>query len=151
MNRPDDQQALRAWANEQMKAMAKHLASHGLIEKDQISVEGRWSYPFRILLAQAWGAQRPHERFWVVAGDVPTDHLDGSMAADPRAALRHFALRWQAQAARLKSGDKDLAPGEARSKDRMNWTELGESLALRAEFVYSLAEDDRNWQATHSV
>lgn len=151
MANPNDQEALRAWANDQMKAMAKHLASHGLITKDEVRVEGRWSYPFRILLGQGWGKRSPHERFWVIAGDVPVDHLDGELAADARAALRHFALRWQVQGARVKSGDRDLEAGAPRSKARVDWTELGDSLALRAEFIYALADDDRNWQQTRSM
>jgi len=148
MSNPNDKEAYRAWANEQMTAMAKHLAARGLITKDEVRVEARWNYPFRILLAQAWGAKSAHEKFWVIAGDVPVDHVEGGLVADARGALKHFALRWQMQGARVKSADRDIAPDQQRSKLRMNWSEVGDTLAEKAEFIYALAEDERNWEAT---
>ena len=148
MSNPNDKEAFRAWAQEQMKAMGKHLASRGLIGKDEVRVEARWNYPFRILLAQAWGAKSAHEKFWVIAGDVPVDHMELGLATDARAALKHFALRWQMQGARVKSADRDISPDRQRSKLRVNWTEVGDTLAEKAEFIYALADDERNWEST---
>lgn len=148
MNNPNDKEAFRAWAQEQMQAMGKHLASRGLISKDEVRVEARWNYPFRILLAQAWGAKSAHEKFWVIAGDVPVDHIEGGLATDARAALKHFALRWQMQGARVKSADRDLTTDQQRSKLRVNWSDVGDTLAEKAEFIYALADDERNWEST---
>ncbi len=148
MSNPNDKEAFRAWAQEQMKAMAKHLASRGLIDKDEVKVEARWNYPFRILLAQAWGAKSAHEKFWVIGGDVPVDHIESGLALDARAALKHFALRWQMQGARVKSADRDVPADQQRSKLRVNWTEVGDTLAEKAEFIYALADDERNWEST---
>ena len=148
MSNPNDKDAFRAWAQEQMQAMGKHLASRGLITKDEVRVEARWNYPFRILLALAWGAKSAHEKFWVIAGDVPVDHIEGGLAADARAALKHFALRWQMQGARVKTADRDLPPDAQRSKLRVNWTDIGDTLAEKAEFIYALADDERNWEST---
>lgn len=148
MSEPNDKEAFRAWAQEQMKAMGKHLASRGLVTKDEVRVEARWNYPFRILLAQAWGAKSANEKYWVIAGDVPVDHIEGGLAADARAALKHFAMRWQMQGARVKSADRDLERGQQRSTLRVNWSEVGDTLAEKAEFIYALADDDRNWEST---
>jgi hypothetical protein len=147
MSTPSDKDQFQTWAREQLQVMARHLGSHGLVVKDEISVEAKWNYPFRLLVAVAWGKKSPNEKFWVVAGDVPTDHAELKLAPDARAALRLFALRWQIQGARVKSADRDKGP-DANSKLRMNWAELGDSLADKAEFIYALAEDDRNWDAT---
>jgi len=148
MSTPNDKEALRTWATDLLRKMGEHLASRALIGRDQVKLEARWNYPFRVLLAEAWGANTPNERFWVIAGDVPTDHVESKLAPDARAALKHFALRWQLQGARVKSGDRDLASGTARPEGRVDWTEFGDSLALRAEFLYALVDDDRNWAAT---
>ena len=148
MSPPNDKEAFRTWAQEVMRTMASHLANHAVVTKDEIKLEARWNYPFRILLAQAWGSREPDRRFWVVGGDVPIDHAEARFATDPRAALKYFALRWQMQGARVKSGDRDLAPGKERSKLRLDWSEIGDSIAEKAEFVYALAEDDRNWEST---
>ena len=148
MSDQNDKEAFRAWAQEQMQAMGKHLANRNLIVKDEVRIEARWNYPFRILLAQAWGAKTAHEKFWVIAGDVPIDHLEDGLAGDARAALKHFALRWQMQGARVKSADRDLAPGQERSKLRVDWSEVGDSIAEKAEFIYALADDERNWEST---
>jgi len=148
MNETNDKEAFRAWAQEQMQAMAKHLASRGLIDKDEVKVEARWNYPFRILLAQAWGAKSAHEKFWVIAGDVPVDHVEGGLVTDARGALKHFALRWQMQGARVKSADRDIGADQQRSKLRVNWTDIGDTLAEKAEFIYALADDERNWEST---
>ena len=148
MSNPNDKEAFRAWAQEQMQAMGKHLASRGLISKDEVRVEARWNYPFRILLAEAWGAKSAHEKFWVIAGDVPVDHIERGLTADARTALKHFALRWQMQGAQVKSADRDIAPDQQRSKLRVNWTEVGDTLAEKAEFIYALADDERNWEST---
>lgn len=148
MSNPNDKEAYRAWADQQMRAMAKHLATRELVTKDEVRVEARWNYPFRILLAQAWGAKSAHEKFWVIAGDVPVDHIEAGLVSDARSALKHFALRWQMQGARVKSADRDLAPDQQRSKLRTNWSEVGDTLAEKAEFIYALVEDERNWEAT---
>jgi len=148
MTAEDDRAAFEKWGREQMRAMATHLAERGLVAKDEIVVEARWQYPFRILVAEAWGKRTPDERFWCVGGDVPVDHVEGKAATDARGALRHFALRWQVQGARVRSGDRDLAPGEQPTDLRVNWTEVGDTLARNAEFVYALTEDERHWEAT---
>lgn len=148
MSAPNDREAFQKWAQELMQAMAKHLAVAGLVVKDEVRIEARWHYPFRILVAQGWGRNTPDDRFWLIGGDVPLDHVESRAAADARAALRHFALRWQVQGARVRSGDRDLQPGDQRSELRVNWTEVGDTLARNAEFIYALAEDDRNWEST---
>lgn len=144
----NDRDAFQKWAKDQMKAMANHLASRGLVVKDELTLEARWNYPFRILVAQGWGKRTPNDKFWLIGGDVPLDHVEASAATDARAVLRHFALRWQVQGARIKSGDRDMQPGDQRSELRVNWSEVGDTLARNAEFIYALAEDDRNWEST---
>jgi hypothetical protein len=148
MSAPNDREAFQKWAQAQMQAMAKHLATAGLVVKDEVRIEARWHYPFRILVAQGYGRRTPEEKFWLIGGDVPLDHVEARAATDARAALRHFALRWQVQGARVKSGDRDLSPEAARSELRVNWSEIGDALARNAEFVYALAEDDRNWESS---
>lgn len=148
MSAPNDRDAFQKWAQEQMQAMAKHLAAAGLVVNDQVRVEARWNYPFRILVAQGYGQRTPDERWWLIGGDVPLDHVEARAATDARAAMRHFALRWQVQGARVKSGDRDLAPGAQKSELRVDWSEIGDTLARNAEFIYALADDDRNWEST---
>lgn len=150
MTAANDREAFQKWAQEQMQLMARHLAVTGMVVKDELRIEARWHYPFRILVAQGWGSRTPDEKFWLIGGDVPLDHVEAKAAADARGALRHFALRWQVQGARIKSGDRDRGANE-KSDLRVNWSEIGDALARNAEFVYALAEDDRNWESTMRV
>jgi len=148
MSAPNDREAFEKWAKDQMQAMARHLMTAGLVVKDEVKIEARWHYPFRIMVAQGWGRRTPDDKYWLIGGDVPLDHVESRAANDARTVLRHFALRWQVQGARIKSGDRDISAEAARSELRVNWSEIGDTLSRNAEFVYALADDDRNWEST---
>jgi hypothetical protein len=72
--------------------------------------------------------------YWAISGrNVPTDAFDVKLAATPRDAARHFALKWQMKAARLESDSKDGLP------------EVAAGLTQTAEALYALTLDADQW------
>ncbi len=75
------------------------------------------------------------KKFWVLSGDLPTDHINFEVAANAREALRHFSLKWQLQSENLLQAD---------IKEQKDFAHL---LIGRAEGLYKLCEDDSLWQS----
>jgi len=97
---------------------------------DEAVVEARadWALPSRLLVGKIRPQMDLRAFHWFICGEVPLDYLPGNVAASPREALRHFALKWQLDA--------------ERSSDEANAKKLIEN----AEAIYALADDERAWK-----
>ena len=84
----------------------------------------------RILLGQARALNNPQSFRWFICGEVKFDHVEDSMAATPREALRHFAMKWQIDANRI---------------DNQVEAPLRTTLIKNAELLYELSEEDSLW------
>jgi hypothetical protein len=114
------------------------LAVRGTSELDGFDdalVEARpdWALPQRLLVGKVRPQMDPRAFCWFICGEVPLDYLPGNVAATPREALRHFAMKWQLDAER--AGDAESAA----------------ELIDNAEAIYALADDERAWKAQQPV
>jgi hypothetical protein len=141
-NKPEVPEEVYAWASATSETVAAHMVQRKLL-KGKIRVETRWILPHRIFLGVAWSKDNPGRKYWVISGEVPTDHLDARTARSPRDAARHFALRWQLQGARVGTA----ADGEGH-KGEVDWKGMEQRLAEHAEFLYSLVTRDDPWEGT---
>ena len=139
-----DQDKFNIWFREKLEHIAQYIFKKKIINTE-INVESRWIIPHNVLLGQAQPKDEENNIYWVITGEaVPTDHAELTVAETPRDAARYFAMRWQLQAARVQTAEtSDL---EEKSDNRVDWNAMGESLATKAEMLYALVEDDRNWQ-----
>ena len=72
--------------------------------------------------------------YWVICGDLPTDHNTIDVAPNAREAVRHFSLKWQMQAENLlQSGDKEQE-------------QFARLLISRAEGLYDMHQQEKVWQ-----
>ena len=130
------------WASDQLGIMGDYAREIGLIPKES-TAKAYWALPNRICIGQVWPKHDSSHAYWVITGDVTTDHLDVSTATSARDAARHFALRWQLHSAQLMQGLKDEKDTE------IDWQKIGSELATKAEYLYNLVEDKEIWE--HAV
>ena len=80
--------------------------------------------------------------WWAIAGDLPTDYISSRGVADVRAVLRSFAARWAEVAGYMRRGEPHPT---VKIGEPADWPELSTHLALRAEMLTDIADDDENW------
>ena len=134
MTDPEDSKeraAAIAWGKKQLNAAITDLGKVGII--DVPVVEGRvsWMLPHKILIGELRETGQQHRALWLIGGDFPTDHVDAALAESPRDAARHFALKWQMDAARQESDAGDPVAND--------------KLSAQAEFLYAMVQADEVW------
>lgn len=139
---PELQQKIDEWLRKQLDSHATHLFKHGLID-GRVQVAAAWALPGRLCIGTVSSADR-RKVFWVISGDVPTDHLELKLASSAREAAKHFALKWQLQAKRLADSQ---SVGRA-DDDPAVWTATSDVLTRKAEALYAITELDEHWQNT---
>jgi len=80
--------------------------------------------------------------FWIISGDLPTDHIVGDNAKNAREAIKHFTLRWQLKAENIL---KELEQETSATEGSNTRKEFAEILISRAEGLYQLADRDDLW------
>lgn len=118
---------LQAWIRRQLDNAVKGFIESELYEDALIEVKPAWVLPSQLLIGKVREQSNPISFRWFICGEVPLDHMDSNAATTPREAIRHFALKWQLEAANLK-GDGAAA------------------LIEQAESLYPLADDGRLWR-----
>lgn len=89
-------------------------------------------------------AERPGRvGHWVIAGDLPIDHVSAETNKHPRMAIRAFGERWDEVAAHMLRGEPHPAMTIGAPED---WPELGDLLKRRAELLKSFADDGSIWE-----
>ena len=118
------------WVREQYQTATKYLAEKGLVTESVVVDESRYLVPFLAV----WKLKITDGSFyWVICGDLPSDHNVINVAPNAREAVRHFALKWQMQAENLlQSGDKEQI-------------EFANLLIGRAEGLCDMHEQDHFW------
>jgi len=82
------------------------------------------------------------EKYWVISGDLPLDHINVKQAKTPRDVVRHFSLNWQLKAERLI---QSLVQGKPQLGDQTKQTDFANMLVRKANMLYELAEKDKIW------
>ncbi|MFD2166807.1 DUF4826 family protein [Thalassotalea euphylliae] len=121
------------WIREQHLAAIKYLAGKGIVDTQVKERLSRYVVP----IVSVWHIEDKRQNgYWVISGNIPSDHVNVETAPEAREALRHFSLKWQLQADKLRS-----------SNDEMQ-RKLGVSLEDKADALYRLFEDEVIWDGT---
>ncbi|MDX1676748.1 DUF4826 family protein [Arsukibacterium sp.] len=122
------------WVRNQYQVANQYLAGKGIIPDNVAVTESRYLPP----LVALWKLNTKDKKsFWVISGDLPTDHMPFSAAATARDAIRSFSLNWQLKAEQIISGN---------TVDKTQH-EFANLLVARAQGLYELFADDSIWQA----
>jgi hypothetical protein len=122
------------WVQAQFRKANEYLASKGILPDQVVVKESRYLAP----LIAVWKIKsQDRKEYWVLSGDLPTDHLAVSAAPDAKEAIRAFSLNWQLKAQQIiDSGTTD--------KTQQDFANL---LISRAHGLYDLFDQDEIWQA----
>lgn len=122
----------KQWIRDQFQAANKHLAGKGIMPKSVVESDSR----YLVGLVAVWKIKaNDNKTYWVISGDVPTDHLDVGNATDARDAMRAFALNWQLKSEQiLQSGTQDNTQKQ-----------FAHMMITRAEGLYQIYEDANLW------
>lgn len=122
------------WVRTQFQKANEYLASKGIIPDNVAVSESRYLPP----LLAVWKLNtRDKKSFWVLSGDLPTDHMPISAAPNAREAIRAFALHWQLKA-------EQIAQAGFTDKTQQDFANL---LVSRAHSLYDLFDNEKLWQA----
>ncbi|WP_406667534.1 DUF4826 family protein [Gallaecimonas sp. GXIMD1310] len=124
------------WVNQCLQRANAHLASKGILPQTVRQSESRILPPYVGIWKLTAKAEGRVGDFWVISGDLPSDHVSVKTCASARDALRHFSMQWQLKAENIANG-----PGRT-DKVQMDFANL---LISRAEAIYHLYNDDRLW------
>ncbi|RUO65310.1 protein of unknown function [Pseudidiomarina planktonica] len=128
------------WVRERFQAGNKYLAEQGILTKRVLVKDSRYVAP----LVAMWKFEaNDGKHWWVVTGDLPTDHVSGKAAKDAREAMRHFALSWQMRAESIFQ-DKNAANDATQQA-------FAHRLVNRSEGLYDISNDEKLWQTDPNV
>ena len=128
------EQARAEWVRKQFQKANEYLASKGIVP-DNVSVQDSRYLPPYMAVWRLNTLQK--QSFWVISGDLPTDHIALSAAENAREAVRAFSLQWQMKAQQIINAGID-------DKTKHDFAQL---LISRAESLYNMFEDEQLWQA----
>jgi hypothetical protein len=144
-----DQQELEAyaeWVKAELRGMGDHARSSDLFQEEAAG-HAVWTLPHRLFIGRIWPKSDKNRAYWVISGiDIPTDHIESSLANTARDAARHFSLKWQLQGSRL--GGLDTMGGGGETADDVDWSQVAHRLQAQAEGLYALVEKDEIWVQT---
>ncbi len=138
----DAHEAFIAWKKKQLNAGVNEMMRLGVVKSALVEARVLWSLPHKVLIGQLRESNQHNQFIWLIAGDFPTDHLESSVATTAREAARHFALKWHLDAARYQH----LARQNVSDRNpRIDWDDIGQNLADKAEALYAVVDDDHWW------
>ncbi len=129
---PMTEEQQQQWIKNQYQVATKYLAEKGVVTQSVQVEESRYLVP---ILALWKLTSIDGNKFWVLCGDLPSDHSSVDVAPNAREALRHFSLKWQMQAENLL---------QAKNEEQNEFAHL---LIGRADGLYKLFNDESLWQA----
>lgn len=139
-------EAFAEWAKGEIRGMGEHARSSDLFQEEAVG-HAVWTLPHRLFIGKIWPKSDKSRAFWVISGsDIPTDHIEASLAETAREAAKHFAMKWQLQSARLEDLGSSSAAGDE-TKD-VNWAQVANRLQVQAEALYALVDKDDIWVRT---
>lgn len=130
------------WLRVQREELQAYLGGEGVVHGG-IAPEPDWYEPDVLAIWSVQSGATPERRgWWAVTGDVPTDFLSASDAADARTALAQIAARWQAAAVRMAEGCEPDGFSIGTPED---WPVLAPMLKSRADTLAEWAADPELW------
>ena len=122
----NSKQEAQRWIRTQLDAAVLQMGADGVFDNTIIEVKPVWSAQKTFLLGKAREQGDMTTFRWFICGEVPLDSVPANVAATPREAARHFALKWQLEATRVQ--------GQA-----------SRTLVRLAEHLYALTDNDPLW------
>lgn len=134
LTQQQNEQARIEWVRAQFQKANEYLASKGILPDNVAASESRYLPPYMAV----WKLNtKDKQSYWVISGDLPTDHMAFSAAPDARDAVRAFSMHWQLKAQQIiDSGISD--------KTQQDFANL---LINRAHSLYEMFNEDKLWQA----
>ena len=144
----DELQAYAEWTRNQINGMADHVRSSDLFH-DDVMGHAVWTLPHQLFIGKAWSKGDRKKSYWIISGEqVPTDHIDFSVAKTAREAARHFTMKWQMQSARLEQLGDGSGASTGEASDEIDWVNVASGLQAQAEALYGLVENEDAWKTT---
>ena len=138
-----EREALKDWFKPLLDAVVQEMLKRNAVTGTAVEASPAWAFPNKILIAKVWGMGQKTRFIWTISGEgVITDYIAGSMAATPKDAARHFALKWQMDADRLREVGKSKGPTDDAQLQMSNYAN---KLIQDAESLYDLTERDEVW------
>ena len=128
---PMTEEQQQQWIRDQYQLATKYLAEKGIVTNSVNAEDSRYLVP---LLALWKLTSLDGKKFWVLCGDLPSDHSSFDVAPNAREALRHFSLKWQMQAENLLQANTD------------EQNDFANLLIGRADGLYKLYDDESLWK-----
>ena len=135
---PLDEAQVSEWVRAQFQKANLFLAEKGILMDSVAVKDSRYLPP----LVAVWKINAiDRKSYWVISGELPTDLLELTAAANAREALRAFSFRWQIKAQQLiEAGVQDQT-----AADYVNL------LVGRAHSLYDLFENEQIWNDANTV
>ncbi len=129
------------WLAEQHRHLIEYLERESVRHAD-VPDEPELHIPPYLALYHLPAASDSNTGWWVITGDVPTDHVSDHRADDGRQALRAFARKWRTAAGVMaERQDADNADGATPEQSQAAARHLFE----RAKMLHQLAQKDEIW------
>ncbi len=134
---------LTSWARKVLDGAVHEMMERGVVTTMLVEARPVWTLPYEIMIGKVRETHEQVTSIWVISGEVPTDYVGTAAAATPREAARHFALKWQLDAARYLDPSVQDSLG---ADQKASWDHVGERLARKAEALFDLVENESLWQ-----
>lgn len=121
-----DEAEIRDWAKKLLGEAVQELMAAGILESELVEAKPAWAFPYEVLVGKI-REQGSGNFAWFICGNVPTDYVSASLAATPRDACRHFALKWHLDAEKSDADKEDIVKS--------------------AQALYQVVDDDSLWPA----
>lgn len=122
----------QTWIKETLNKAVFELVDQDIFDEVLVEAKPAWVFPDTFLIGKIRNKDSAASTRWFICGDCKTLHFPEELATSPRAAMRHFALMWQAQLG------ENVDPND---KDQL--------IALeQAETLYDMSEIDQFWQSS---
>ena len=139
---PDEIQPDVQWLAEQRERVLGYLEFEG-VEHGGVPEDPDWFVAPYVAVWRVGSPEAPGEvGWWAISGDMPTDYISSSGAADALSAAGEFARNWRSYSEYLLRGQQHprvAISGDARRK------ELGGRLWSSAELLSELAGEEDLW------
>jgi len=141
-NAENANQEFVTWARQKLDTALTEIGSRGVFKTQDVQARVVWMLPTQILIGQAREQGSKDSFTWIIAGNLPTDHLASTAAATSREAAKRFAMKWQLEAARLQGLLASRKPGSSSGADM---EAVCRKLTAQAEGLYEIADQEALW------
>ncbi len=88
-------------------------------------------------------SQETKARYWLISGDLPTDHISEDSAINARESIRNFAMRWQLKAENILI---NIEASHDKTEERDKKKKFAGLLISRANGLYDICSKEELWK-----